>query len=341
MPQTGLQTAAIAAQAAAAAANQAARFATASAKEEGCDATRKAKFEAIRLRADNAILATKLEESSQRIRDLERGAAQWRARAERAEAQLVSAAKNDGHTVPKVASGGTGTSHVVAATTLPLAAASPPAYMATTPPSPVATPPPRVEKTTSGRCGTAKRLRPAVPSFQKLPTAVLLRQLPLPPAKPEEDYGLSDCEAMSDEEVLGLSADQERSGKNVPAWCDNYLKDLVSQAEVDPDCIFGGDVPACDLEYIFPKRLFDALHLVSERRDAWTEANWDAHGLCKDEVHAYKQRMGQMRQLDPADFAHPAGFRAAPRCAIALAPSPMRKRGRIAGPAAAAVVLAS
>jgi len=96
------------------------------------------------------------------------------------------------------------------------------------------------------------------------PTA-RLRIPHLPPKQREENFDLSSSDEESSEFAFrgrsrsrGRSSRRSRREKPVPRWCDNYLQDLTKQQSLDPDSIFGPDVPPCELEAVFPEALWRA-----------------------------------------------------------------------------------
>ena len=64
------------------------------------------------------------------------------------------------------------------------------------------------------------------------------------PKLEEDNYEISDLE----EDMHGNRVEPDRTKKRIPQWCANYVKIAETQAEVDPDSIFGSHMPICDLE---------------------------------------------------------------------------------------------
>eukprot|EP00435_Cladocopium_sp_Y103_P041506 s2243_g11.t1 len=84
--------------------------------------------------------------------------------------------------------------------------------------------------------------------------APITKRMKLTTVKREEDnYEISDMEEDED----GNRIEPDRQGKRIPAWCANYATVATSQADIDPDSIFGTRMPLCDLLSLVP-RCFDA-----------------------------------------------------------------------------------
>jgi len=101
---------------------------------------------------------------------------------------------------------------------------------------------------------------------------------PIGPSRPSDNYEMTDGE---DEEIDGYA--KKRRKKAVPEWCSRYVQDVVSQANVDPDSIFG-TAPICDLEQMFGKR---------RRFGRGSSCDWTMDKLSSDEVLAYKEAVGR------------------------------------------------
>jgi len=143
--------------------------------------------------------------------------------------------------------------------------------------------------------------RPAVsetssPVKQPLADWQLVRQLPLPQKKCEDNYELSEPEDSDADEALVA---ERRAGKHQPRWCDSYLKALQEQADLDPDSIFGGRVPHCDLEEVFPTELYQQLSRNKPQRRRGSSGNWRRDHLTQGEVNAYKHKLGQNKAWVP------------------------------------------
>merc|ERR1712099_188277 len=138
--------------------------------------------------------------------------------------------------------------------------------------------------------------RPPVPAFRPhMEPALLLRQLKLPPKCPEDNYEISDRGDNSDEEAPGSSQEQDQNAKHVPMWCDTYLEQLAKQHDIDPDTIFGAQVPACRLEVVFPDKLCQSFGCPVPKRKRGSSADWRDDGIGPDEVRNYKSRMHETR----------------------------------------------
>eukprot|EP00930_Biecheleria_cincta_P022467 TRINITY_DN16398_c0_g1_i2.p1 TRINITY_DN16398_c0_g1~~TRINITY_DN16398_c0_g1_i2.p1 ORF type:complete len:139 (+),score=27.67 TRINITY_DN16398_c0_g1_i2:334-750(+) len=90
-----------------------------------------------------------------------------------------------------------------------------------------------------------------------------------------------------------------------PQWTGDYLELVNRQAHTDPDSIFGSQVPACDLEDIFPNHLFrEAGMPPSKKLKRSDSGDWELDALARTEVLEYKRRMGHTKTwkdlVDPA-----------------------------------------
>lgn len=162
------------------------------------------------------------------------------------------------------------------------------------------------------KAGKPKAARPVVPSFTGRPCAVadtskvadvaqtvpalepwrVLRQhTRLSTKRVEDNYEISDKESSDAEEP-------DRSHKHVPAWSADLSKvaDMVlTQAEVDPDSIFG-PVPHCDLEQIFPDCFYVHAKTINPKRPRGSSCQWLHDRLSNHEITKYRQKMGQRRR---------------------------------------------
>lgn len=121
----------------------------------------------------------------------------------------------------------------------------------------------------------------------------ITKRMKLTAAKREEDnYEISDLEEDED----GNRIEPDRQCKRVPSWCTNYSTLATSQADIDPDSIFGSRMPLCDLDSIFPDRLYRSLHPGQPRqRKRGSSCHWFRDALTPHEIHAYTVKMGQSR----------------------------------------------
>merc|ERR1740117_1185585 len=84
----------------------------------------------------------------------------------------------------------------------------------------------------------------------------------LPPKLEEDNYEMSDREG-SDAEI---AQEVDRSGKHVPAWAETAEKKAIEQADWEPCSVFGRAVPFCDLDLIFPDKLYRKLDKTKVKR---------------------------------------------------------------------------
>lgn len=245
---------------------------------------RRAVAEAAALRRDKAMLTAQLQEAIERVTCLERTVVHLRARAESSEAEAASAVE-------------AATSAAAAAERAELAAEAQRQAAAAKPTFSAKGPIVEQEQRLKAEQRGTKRRRPPVPAFPavEVPTEVRPRA-ELPPARPEDNYEISDTGECSDEEaMLERLANIDRSHKHVPEWCATYLKDLTEQASIDPDSIFGRRVPACILEEVFPDRYYQRVGQSPPKRRRGSSGNWGKDRLTSGEISDYKRRMGQTR----------------------------------------------
>jgi len=134
----------------------------------------------------------------------------------------------------------------------------------------------------------------------------LVRQIPLPPQNPDDNYELSDQADSDADETLEA---QRRSLKHQPRWSENYLELLKKQSDLDPDTIFGGRVPCCILEDVFTDDLYEQVGKTRPKRKRGSSGNWKGRDqLCPDEIDAYKRKLGQTRVFVPDVQDPPEGL---------------------------------
>mmetsp|Transcript_38542 Transcript_38542/g.69186 ORF Transcript_38542/g.69186 Transcript_38542/m.69186 type:complete len:396 (-) Transcript_38542:208-1395(-) len=123
--------------------------------------------------------------------------------------------------------------------------------------------------------------------------STLFMTIPLKASKsPSDNYDLSDYE----EDVSGKRIEPNRKGKRVPAWSLKYKELTNAQADLDPESIFGSRVPRCDLDLIFPDRLYrEQMGWVPVKRKRGDSGQWFKDRLTRTEISAYKRRTGQTR----------------------------------------------
>lgn len=135
---------------------------------------------------------------------------------------------------------------------------------------------------------SGKKPRPPVPSFKQEPPWMELRRIPLGSKKEEDNYEISDKDENSEGEN-----DRDRSHKRIPRWCDDYVQRLSQQAHIDPDCIFGSQVPRCDLTAIFTDEDYKKRGKDRPKRKRGSSGEWKKDRLTQTEISEYKSKMGQ------------------------------------------------
>jgi hypothetical protein len=112
----------------------------------------------------------------------------------------------------------------------------------------------------------------------------------LSPKRDEDNYEISEKDENSDAED-----EPDRKHKHVPRWCSSYLEVLNAQSSWDPDTVFGGKVPPCDLELIFTAETYKAAGKERPNRRRGSSQDWKKDGLRDKEVQQYKKKMGQTK----------------------------------------------
>jgi len=119
----------------------------------------------------------------------------------------------------------------------------------------------------------------------------ILKRVSLKAAKREEDnYDISDLE----EDSYGHRIEPDRIAKRLPAWCSDWVDLATAQGEINPDSIFGSQVPKCDLDVIFPDHFYAGFKAVKRKRGS--SCNWVKDALTKREIVAYASKMGQNKR---------------------------------------------
>lgn len=122
----------------------------------------------------------------------------------------------------------------------------------------------------------------------------ILRQRPLPPPRSEDNYELSDQDA-DDSDMDEAREAARRAEKPIPRWCDDYLETLRRQGDMDPDTVFGGRVPQCSLDLVFPDELYKKIGKSRPKRARGSSGDWRRDRLTPQEIVHYKRKMGQTK----------------------------------------------
>lgn len=150
----------------------------------------------------------------------------------------------------------------------------------------------------SSAFGNQRPVRPPVPVFTpepqpaQLDPCMAIRQMQLSEKLAEDNYEISEQGDASDGEDGGA---KDRSHKHVPKWCGSFLEELKRQCDIDPDTIWGDKVAQCNLEEIFPNELYRQAGKGRPKRARGSSGDWRKDRLRKDEISAYKTRMGHIR----------------------------------------------
>ncbi|CAE7738483.1 unnamed protein product [Symbiodinium sp. CCMP2592] len=125
-----------------------------------------------------------------------------------------------------------------------------------------------------------------------------IRAQPLPPRDPEENYEMSSQGEFMDmeEEERELHLEHLRAAKRSPRWCENYKEVVRSQADWNPDDVFGVRAPEVNLDQILPDKLYLAqkLHRSYKKRRG-SSGKWEKDRCKEDDVTQYRSKMGHSK----------------------------------------------
>ncbi|CAE7932309.1 unnamed protein product, partial [Symbiodinium sp. KB8] len=125
-----------------------------------------------------------------------------------------------------------------------------------------------------------------------------IRAQPLPPPDPEDNYEMSSQGEFldMDSEELELHLEHLRAGKRSPRWSENYKEMVRSQADWDPDDVFGVRVPPVNLDQILPDQLYleQKLHRSYKKRRG-SSGKWEKDRLKDEDVTQYRSSMGHSK----------------------------------------------
>jgi len=125
-----------------------------------------------------------------------------------------------------------------------------------------------------------------------------IRAQPLPPRDPEENYEMSSQGEFldMDEVEVELHLEQLRAAKRSPRWCENYKEVVRSQADWNPDDVFGVRAPEVNLDQILPDKLYLAqkLHRSYKKRRG-SSGKWEKDRCKDDDVTQYRSKMGHSK----------------------------------------------
>eukprot|EP00933_Yihiella_yeosuensis_P024359 TRINITY_DN1888_c1_g1_i2.p1 TRINITY_DN1888_c1_g1~~TRINITY_DN1888_c1_g1_i2.p1 ORF type:complete len:527 (+),score=128.95 TRINITY_DN1888_c1_g1_i2:507-2087(+) len=160
----------------------------------------------------------------------------------------------------------------------------------------------QASQSSSASGGSARKPMPPVPAFRD--PYYELRQIDLPPKNAEDNYEISEYGGDSDNEDPG-ERERMRASKHVPKWAESYLDALSSQADMDPDTVFGSRVPHCNMEEIFTESLYKQVGKNRPKRQRGSSGDWRKDRLTRTEIRDYKNRMGHKRSWDEKQIAGP------------------------------------
>jgi len=132
-------------------------------------------------------------------------------------------------------------------------------------------------------------LTPVVPGRRSC-VALLPRMIPLAPKNNEDQYDITDKDTDSEDEMTPNT----RAKKHVPAWCVNWRQKAIAQIALDPESIFGVNVPKCDLDVIFTEENYRRMGISRPKRQRGSSGNWAFDKLTQDEVDRYRAKCGQV-----------------------------------------------
>jgi len=120
-----------------------------------------------------------------------------------------------------------------------------------------------------------------------------LRLVDIGPKQTGDNYILSDKDTDSENEDGG----SQKGPKHIPSWASKWMQLAKSQAHIDPDSIFGTQLPSCDLDVIVKDHIYEKMKVERRRRKRGSSETWTADKLKPAEIARYKKRMAQTQPL--------------------------------------------
>jgi hypothetical protein len=138
-----------------------------------------------------------------------------------------------------------------------------------------------------------------VPRYTPAPNpseAISERLVPLEkPPLPEDQYEMTEFED-SDVEIDDEEKERRRQNKRIPAWCIGWIETAKTQTSIDPDTVFGTNVPKCDLEILFGST--GNAYLKARKGKRGSSGEWGMDDVTKRELEEYRLMMGHTQQLE-------------------------------------------
>jgi hypothetical protein len=142
----------------------------------------------------------------------------------------------------------------------------------------------------SQKMNLACQLTPVVPGRRSCITVAQPKMVPVAPKNPEDQYDFTDKDTDSEDELSPNS----RSKKHIPPWCSQWRQKAIAQIAVDPESIFGANLPKCDLDLVFTESNYRKMGLQRPKRTRGSSGNWTFDKLTQDEIDRYRAKCGQV-----------------------------------------------
>ncbi len=122
---------------------------------------------------------------------------------------------------------------------------------------------------------------------------------PLPSSPlPEDQYELTEFEESDEPELTEEEKEEKRMNKNIPSWCVNWIETAKTQTSIDPETIFGTQLPKCDLEVLFGELAKDSAYLRARKGKRGSSGEWSLDRITRNELDEYRYVMGHTQQLE-------------------------------------------
>lgn len=132
------------------------------------------------------------------------------------------------------------------------------------------------------------------------PVDLFLESLAVLPTSPlpEDQYEVTDFEESDSGEPNEDEVQERRAQKRIPAWCANWIETAKTQTSIDPETVFGTQLPKCDLEVLFGALAKDSAYLRARKGKRGSSGEWGLDRITKTELDEYRQAMGHTQQLE-------------------------------------------
>jgi hypothetical protein len=120
-----------------------------------------------------------------------------------------------------------------------------------------------------------------------------LKLQPIGEPKEEDNYAITEKGTDSEGEEEQAA---KRRAKKIPEWCKQWREQCMKQSTIDPESIFGINIPNCDLSAIFTENNYARMHKTRPKRIRGSSGNWKMDKLKQDEIDIYRSVCGQTLQ---------------------------------------------